>query len=215
MTPCLLEIMDRATITAVEAFQPMGLDTTAAALVFAQSDALNERGRLDELEIMRRACADAGSAYVETTADPSEGDLLLAARRLAYPALESQGATLLDDVGVPRSRLPELLMRCEHIARTTEVNVATFGHAGDGNLHPTIVIPHNDLDARAQAQSAFDAIVATALELGGTVTGEHGVGNLKLLGLRAQLDPVNAELQRRIKRSFDPHDLLNPGRALA
>lgn len=141
--------------------------------------------------------------------------MLLAARRLAYPSLERQGMTLLDDVGVPRSRLPELLLACAGLSEIHGVTIASFGHAGDGNMHPTIVVPHHDPDARSRARCAFQEIVRVALELGGTVTGEHGVGSLKLEGLRQQLDRVNVRLQRKIKRAFDPKGLLNPGRALA
>jgi glycolate oxidase len=136
--------------------------------------------------------------------------MLTAARRLAFRALEQQGTTLLDDVAVPLPAIPQLLRGISEIADRSGLVIGTFGHAGDGNMHPTIVFDHRDADAAVRARAAFDAIVDLALDLGGTVTGEHGVGLLKLEAAARELGPTSLGLQQAIKAAFDPSGLLNP-----
>jgi len=209
--PSLLEVMDAATIAAVEAFQPMDLDPDAAALVFARSD---EGGGTAEIAWMERTCEAAGAALVVASDEEAEGRMLLAARRLAYPALERRGATLLDDVAVPVGAIPAFLAAVQAIAAAHGVLVATFGHAGDGNMHPTIVYDHHDADEVARARAAFAAIVRAALQLGGTITGEHGVGLLKRPYLVDEIGPDALDLSRDIKRVWDPDGRMNPGKML-
>ncbi len=213
VTPSLLELMDRTTVRAVEAFAPMGLDTEAGALLLAQSDAPGTGGALDTAR-MAFACERAGAIEVYQSEDPEQADLLLGARRMAIPALEQLGAWLLDDVAVPRSRLADAVVGIERIAEARSVVIGTFGHAGDGNLHPTIVYPHGDDDSEQRAFAAFDDVLALALQLGGTVTGEHGVGLLKRDRLRDELDPVSRSLHSAVKQALDPRGILNPGKAL-
>jgi D-lactate dehydrogenase (cytochrome)/glycolate oxidase len=152
---------------------------------------------------------DAG--YVAHTTDPAEGEQFLAARREALPALERQGTTLLDDVAVPKPAIATMIDRVQAIAERHQVVIGTFGHAGDGNLHPTIVFRPEDT---AAARAAFDEIVYAALDLGGTITGEHGVGSLKTPYLAAMLGKTEHALLARIKAAFDPAGILNPGKAL-
>jgi glycolate oxidase len=185
----------------------MELDRDAAALLLARSDG-------DGAVAMAKAFEQAGASFVIDTADPDEGDMLLAARRFAYPALERLGATLLDDVCVPRSRIPDLVAGVEDVAARSGVVVGTFGHAGDGNLHPTFVYPRGDREAEQRVLAAFDDVVRLALSLGGTVSGEHGVGLLKRAHLRAELDPVAADVHRAVKDALDPLGILNPGKTL-
>jgi glycolate oxidase len=147
--------------------------------------------------------------------DPAEGELLLEARRAALPALERLGTTMIDDVCVPRSRLAEFLGRVEEIADETQVTVAVVGHAGDGNMHPNVVFDETDEAQSKRAQRAFDLIMEVGLELGGTITGEHGVGVLKMAWLETELGPVAIELHRAIKRALDPQGILNPGKVVA
>ncbi|MCY1032283.1 FAD-binding protein [Corallococcus sp. BB11-1] len=211
--PSLLELMDRTTVRAVEAWKPMGLDVEAAALLLARSDAGGAQGE-EEVGVMAAACERAGATFVMNTADEAEGELLMGARRFAYPALEQQGATLLDDVGVPLSRIPELLAAVERIAAQRGVRIGAFGHAGDGNMHPTVVFDRNDLDAMTRAKQAFDDILHAALDLGGTITGEHGVGSLKRGFLPAQLGSESLHLHRTLKQALDPLGILNPGKLL-
>ena len=210
LTPSLLELMDRTVIAAVEALHPMGLDPTAAAVLLAQTDSPGTT----EADLLARAFESAGATEVYRSQDPGEADQLLEARRLAFPALERLGAVLLDDVAVPRSRLVEAVARIEQVAAERDVVIGTFGHAGDGNLHPTVVHPHGDADAAARAALAFADIIGIALSLGGTVTGEHGVGTLKAAFLAQELDPVARSLHRAVKSALDPLGILNPGKAL-
>jgi D-lactate dehydrogenase (cytochrome)/glycolate oxidase len=209
--PSLVELMDRTTIGAVEAMTHMGLDTDAGALLLVQTDG---PASADEILACADACTAAGATYVAPTFDPDEGELLLAARRAAFPALQRLGPTLLDDVAVPVPAIPTMIDRVEQIARQHGVVIGTFGHAGDGNLHPTIVFDPTDDESEAAARQAFDAIVTAAMALGGTITGEHGVGRLKQPYLRTMVGGVEHDLMARIKQAFDPAGILNPGRGI-
>ena len=213
LTPSLLELMDRTTLRAVEAFAPMGLDTEAAALLLAQSDLPGDAGGF-EADLILAACEHAGAVEGYRSEDAEQSELLLGARRMAIPALESLGAWLLDDIAVPRSRLAEAIEAVEGVSAARDLVIGTFGHAGDGNLHPTIVYAHGDDEAQARAMASFDDIVDVALRLGGTVTGEHGVGLLKRRHLAQELDPVAHSLHDAIKAAIDPLGILNPGKAL-
>lgn len=213
LTPSMLELMDNATIRAVEQFQPMGLDTGAQAIVVAQTDATGT-GAIAEADALLEICARNGAVESYRSDDPQEADLLLGARRMAIPACEALGDWLLDDVCVPRSVLAEAMLRIQDIARERDVLICTFGHAGDGNLHPTIVTPRGDAEAAARGLLAFDDILTLALRLGGTITGEHGVGALKNVALGSELDDVAIGLHERVKAAWDPAGILNPGKAL-
>ena len=208
-TDCsLLELMDGAALRAVEALRPMGLDTRAAALLIAQDDT----GGSESLHAMRAACAGAGATQIEVAHDPAEGSKLVDARRLAFPAIERLGTVLLDDVAVPLPRLPEMLRRIEARAKKESLIVATVAHAGDGNIHPLIVFDASDPEEAERARHLFDVLMDDARELGGTITGEHGVGSLKRAALTRQLDPVSLAIQSGIKTVFDPLGILNPGK---
>jgi glycolate oxidase len=207
VTPSLLEIMDAPTIAAVQAFKPMSFEDPPAALLFARAE------RAEDVARIAQWCEDARADLVVTSDEQAEGRMLLAARRLAYPALERMGATLLDDVAVPVARIPDLLDAVPGVAAAHEVTIGTFGHAGDGNLHPTIVYDRDDPDAPGRARAAFEAIVRLALALGGTATGEHGVGALKTTFCDAELGAARG-LHRAVKRAFDPAGLMNPGKAI-
>ncbi|HBW18696.1 MAG TPA: hypothetical protein DEH11_06625 [Actinobacteria bacterium] len=140
-------------------------------------------------------------------------EALFDARRLAYPALERLGPVLTEDICVPRSRVPEMLAQVERIGAAHGVQIATIAHAGDGNLHPLLVTPPGDDGARIAAQAAFEQLLDAAIALGGTVTGEHGVGILKRDGMRRELDPGALALQDAVRRALDPLELFNPGKA--
>lgn len=213
VVPSMLELMDRTTIRVVDDALKMDLDRDAAALLIAQSDAGGARAA-DEIATIATVCKKAGADFVAETTDADEGEALLAARRGAFPALERLGDTLLDDVCVPRSAIPDLVARIEEIAARHDVLIGTFGHAGDGNMHPTIVFDAADPDSTGHAMAAFEDIVATALDLGGTVTGEHGVGALKRGALARELDDVSLDVHRAVKAAFDPAGILNPGTML-
>lgn len=212
-TPSLLEIMDRATMEAVESWRPSGLPADAGGLLLIQSD-LPEAAGESEADRMLQMCQSHGASEVYRSEDPAQADALLGARRMAIPALESLGDWLLDDIAVPRSRLAEAMAAIEGISHARGVLIGTFGHAGDGNLHPTIVVPRGDEDAAVRAMAAFDDMLDLALRLGGTVTGEHGVGLLKRRSLAEELDEPAQDLHQRIKAAWDPQGIVNPGKSL-
>jgi glycolate oxidase len=151
---------------------------------------------------------------VERVDVDAEADALFSARRLAYPALERLGPVLTEDVCVPVGAVPDMLGRVEEIGRRHDVRVATIAHAGDGNLHPLLITPPGDEAARERAQHAFAEIITAALDLGGTVTGEHGVGLLKRHGLETELAPAVVGMHRALRRALDPHGILNPGKVI-
>jgi glycolate oxidase len=208
----VLELMDRTTVRAVEEWKEIGLDTSAEALLIARSDTPDFGRR--ELELIEQACREAGAIDVLRATDAQESEGLMEARRAALPALERRGITLLEDVAVPRARVVQLVEAVEGIAAAHEIEIGTFGHIGDGNLHPTLVIPRGDPAAAARAREAAAAILRRTLELGGTLTGEHGIGLLKRDQLADELGPVGVRVSRAIKDALDPLGILNPGKAL-
>ena len=212
-TPSLLELLDRTTMQAVEEWRPSGLPVEAGALLLAQSDVPGS-GAEHEAEAILEACLAAGAMEGYRSEDPDQAEMLLGARRMAIPALEAKGDWLLDDVAVPRSNLAEAVAAIEDIAARHDVLIGTFGHAGDGNLHPTIVTPRADAEAAQRGLAAFNDILEVALRLGGTVTGEHGIGLLKRDSLAEELDEPSRQLQRQLKDVFDPRGILNPGKSL-
>ena len=210
----MMELMDNASLNAVEDYRPMGLDRNAGAMLLAQSDAPGDARAL-EISAMEAACEIAGAKEVFVTDDPDEGELFVAARRAAFPAVEALGTLLLEDVGVPVPLLPELLAGIAKIASTRDTEVPVVAHAGDGNTHPLVVYDPTDEEARVRAYQAFDDIMALAISLGGTITGEHGVGRAKKAALPDQLGPEVMALTRTIKKALDPQGILNPGAILS
>lgn len=211
LEPSLLEVMDRTALQAIESHAKLGIDHDAAAMLLAQCDS----GSAVELERMRRACEAADAQLVYATDDPDEGELLLRARRLAYPAMEQLGSVIIDDISVPLPHLAQMFRRIELVAARHDVLVATVAHAGDGNIHPLIVFDPRDENSRARAHAVFEQLMLEALALGGTVSGEHGIGALKADFLRRQLDATNLQLHQGVKRVFDPLGILNPGKLLS
>ncbi|MFD7008455.1 FAD-binding oxidoreductase [Rhodococcus jostii] len=211
LTPSMLEILDRTTVQAVDTLSKMGIGADTAALLLIQSDDIDAAEVLAQIETV---CEGFGATEVAVSSDPTEAAMLLEARRLALPALEGLGDWLLDDVAVPCSRITDLIASVEKIAAERELTIGVFGHAGDGNLHPTIIYDQSDPASREAAISAFNAITQRALELGGTITGEHGVGRLKAGWLTVEHDTVSMSVQHAVKNALDPSGILNPGAVL-
>jgi glycolate oxidase len=136
----------------------------------------------------------------------------MGARRMAIPCVERQGTVLIEDVGVPIPQIPELLAAVETTAARHRTSIPVIGHAGDGNFHPLVTYDPADLEAAARAHAAFDEVMASAIELGGTISGEHGIGVLKARHLRAQVGEDVLDLNRRVKAALDPQGLFNPGK---
>ena len=211
LTPSVLELLDRACLTAVEEWKHLGLEADAAALLLARVDTPGDAGG-EEADALAAAMTAAGALWAAQSTDDTEAEALFDARRLAYPALERLGPVLTEDVCVPRSAVPAMLARIEAIAARHGVTIATVAHAGDGNLHPLLITPPGDEEARVAAQAAFTEFLDAAIELGGTVSGEHGIGLLKRDGMRRELDPGALAMQEAVRRALDPLGIFNPGK---
>lgn len=212
IVPSALELIDRTCIEAVDEWRSLGLPHGVDAMLLATVDEVGAVGEGLAASVAG-IMSEAGAMSVERGIDPADVDRLFLARRLAYPALERLGPVLTEDICVPRSAVPEMLVRIQATATEHDVVIANIAHAGDGNLHPLIIAPEGDDAARARAKVAFDRIVDDCRELGGTVTGEHGVGLLKLPGARMELGDRVIELHAAVKRALDPLGTLNPGKA--
>lgn len=214
LAPSLLELIDQVHLKAIAGYRPMGLDTTAKALLLAAADG--------DLDAIAQQAREAGATDIWQATDATEAAELLQARRVAHPAMEKlaldtfeHGGLIIDDIAVPRTRLAELLDEIEAIAAKHEITVGVVGHAGDGNLHPNIVVDRADPESVQKGQLVFDEIMERGLAMGGTCTGEHGVGLLKRDWLATEAGEVGIDIQRSIKHALDPRNLLNPGKILA
>jgi len=208
VVPEVMELMDRASVEAVERYQPTGfaLDGAAAVLV---GQLIGPRARADAAEVAR-ICREAGALAV----DEADGDALLEARRVTGPALTANGLRVSSDVAVPVSRLAEMFAAIERIGIEEGVAIPTFAHAGDGNLHPCVVVPPGDPVALEDGERVLDLVSDAALALDGTLSGEHGIGSLKHHALPKQLDPATLAAHRLVKEAFDPNHILSPGRGI-
>jgi glycolate dehydrogenase FAD-linked subunit len=213
IVPVTLELLDHETILAVDDAHDLGLDRDAAAMLLVESDAAGAAGA-GELDEAEKAIQGAGATSVVRAQDAQEADWLRQARRLALRALERQGTVRMEDVGVPRARVPDLLAAIERIAAAHKVRCATFGHAGDGNLHPNLIFDRDDPDAARLTHVVRDEIFRAALDLGGTVTAEHGIGAARREWLPIQRGEGAVAAMRAIKAALDPLGILNPGRVL-
>jgi glycolate oxidase len=211
--PATMEFLDNPCILAVEEFAHLGLDTQAGALLLFGDD--GEPDFIDAaVDKMAQIAAEvSGSRGVTLAADTAAADALLYARRCSLPALARLGTlSILEDISVPRPIMSDAVKGINEIGEKNQVLIGTFGHAGDGNLNPTMVVDKNDDRAVHGAETALKEIFEMALSLGGTITGEHGVGSAKLPYLTARLGEGQMQLQRGIKSVFDPAGILNPGR---
>ncbi|GII91871.1 FAD-binding oxidoreductase [Sinosporangium siamense] len=216
--PSALELMDQVTTAAVAALGHPMLTPDASATLIVECDGDDPSA---ELSAIAELCRTAGALNMAVAADQEQSKQVLDARRLVLPALQRHAATqpgrptaFIEDVAVPRTRLAEFIDQIAAIAEKHDLYISTVGHAGDGNLHPTVVFDQSDPDAFQRAEQAYDAIMAAGLELGGTITGEHGVGILKREWLRRELDPAALRIQQAIKSLLDPKNILNPGKVL-
>jgi glycolate oxidase len=209
LIPSALELLDRACLEAVEEWKHLGIEATADVLLLAREDTPGPAGDALADQIVE-AFESANALWAARSTDDSEAEALFDARRLAYPALERLGPVLTEDLCVPRSRVPDMLAAVGEIAERHAVRITTIAHAGDGNVHPLLLAPPGDEQARMNAQLAFEDLIDAAIALGGTVTGEHGVGILKRAGMQRELQAENLALQRSIKATLDPLGIFNP-----
>lgn len=210
--PCTLEFLDKVTVGCVEDYAKIGLPTDVEALVLMETDG-HPVVVAEEAEAMMRIARECGAREVKAAANEAEGAQLAAARRNAFSALARiRPTTILEDVTVPRSELARMVAFIAEVAVRQRLQVGTFGHLGDGNLHPTFLTDERDVEEMHRVEAALEEIVNETIRLGGTVTGEHGVGLAKKAFVKRQLGEGSYELMRSIKRTLDPAGLLNPGK---
>ncbi|MGA2177711.1 MAG: FAD-linked oxidase C-terminal domain-containing protein [Verrucomicrobiota bacterium] len=210
--PCTLEFLDRTTIHCVEDYARIGLPLDCEALLLMESDG-HPAAVADEAARMEQICREKGCKEVRVARDPAEGDRLASARRSAFSALARVApTTILEDATVPRSELARMIRFVETVAKKHHLRIGTFGHMGDGNLHPTVLTDERNHEEMRRVEEAFKEIFGEAIRLGGTITGEHGVGLSKKSFLPKFLGGAQMEVTRALRRVLDPNGILNPGK---
>jgi len=213
--PATLEFMDNPTIRVVNDFAKLGLPLDMEAILLIEQDGEPETVERD-IERIREICEMEKADRIDVAENREQAEKLLTARRSAFTALARlRPTTILEDATVPRSRIADMVLRINEIARKYNVSIATFGHAGDGNLHPTATTDARDHEEIHRVEQAFEEIFEAAIELGGTITGEHGVGLVKAPFLEWKVGKAGMEVMSGIKQAFDPLHLLNPGKIFA
>ncbi|MGB7913281.1 MAG: FAD-linked oxidase C-terminal domain-containing protein [Desulfobaccales bacterium] len=214
IVPATLEFLDNFTIRTVEDYSHVGLPVDAAALLLIEVDG-HPAVVAEEAEQVEALCRKLGATQVHTAQDAAERDRVWAARRAALSALAKLKPTVvLEDATVPRSQIPAMIRAIEEIGRKFELPIGTFGHAGDGNLHPTILTDRRNQEEWHRVEAAVAAIFDVALALGGTLSGEHGIGKAKARFLEKEVGPGTIRYSKRIKAALDPKNILNPGQSI-
>lgn len=210
LKPSMMELLDPHAVASIGAY--LGLELGEGAILLVQTDGMGAAEEADAIAAVMRSLG----AQVEATTDAEEGVRLFNIRRSFHPSLEARGTVLIEDVAVPRSALPAMFASIERIAKKYSLEIPTVAHAGDGNLHPNFVFQAEKVDGHVEVPdhvwAAADEMFLDCLRLGGTLTGEHGVGILKKRWLRDELGDDSFDLQRQIKQVFDPLGILNPGK---
>ncbi len=212
--PVALELLDRASINAIEDYDPTGMPRDAGGLLIIEVDGLKETVAR-EAEIMRELCAKHHAIkYTEATTE-SDCEAIWEVRRKMSPAVKKTGAVKINhDIVVPRSRIPEMLKFIEGISERYDYPIPTFGHAGDGNLHTNLMLPDNEEATRIKSSKAVIEIFKKVVELGGTLSGEHGIGYAKAPYLDLAISQPTIDVMKAIKKALDPNGILNPGKVL-
>ncbi len=214
IVPATLEIMDNFTIRAVEDFSKAGLPTDAAALLLIETDGHPAQTEEDAAKV-ESICRQNRATSIHVAQDAAERDKVWLARRNALAALAKLKPTLvLEDATVPRSRIPEMVREIQAIGSQYDLPIGIFGHAGDGNLHPTILTDKRNKKEWERVEAAIEAIFDKALAMGGTLSGEHGTGIAKARFLEKETTPATIVYSKRVKKALDPHNILNPGKII-
>jgi len=210
--PTTLEIMDHITIDCVERQLCLGLPKDVEAILLIEVDGGKSQVE-EDIKTIEKICRDNHCRDLQVASSPAEREKLWKARRAVSSAVVQLAPTKIsEDATVPRSRIPEMLKRLREIAAKYQLHIPVFGHAGDGNLHPNIITDKKDKDEMARVEKAIEEIFRTALELRGTLSGEHGIGVMKKPYLYWELGEVGLNYLRAIKQAVDPHNILNPGK---
>jgi glycolate oxidase len=210
--PSKMELMDQASIMAVENYEPTGLPLDAEALILIELDG-HPAAVSDEAEQVSAVCLAIGAREVRIPQTQAEMDEVWRARKLVSPAIARIKPTKIsEDITVPRSQIPEMCRRLQEIRQKYQVHLVVFGHAGDGNLHPNIVCDKTDQEEMQRVEQAVTEIFETAVKLGGTLSGEHGIGNMKSPFMEMELGVAGLDMMKRIKHAWDPNNIMNPGK---
>ena len=212
VTPATLEIMDQLTLKVVEEYLGIGLPVTAEAVLLIEVDGFVE-AVARQAGMVAELCRAQGAADVKVaTTEAERAELWLARRSVSTAVTRVKPTKIGEDVTVPVSRIPEMIRRLQYLQHRTGLTMCVYGHAGDGNIHPNIVTDLRDRAEMAKVEEALDEIARIALELGGTLSGEHGIGTLKAPWLEMAVGETGMDVMRRIKRALDPLGILNPGK---
>ena len=210
--PCTLEFLDRMTIHCVEAYAKIGLPLDCEALLLMETDG-HPAAVAEEAAQMEKICRDKGCLELRVAKDDAEAAKLASARRAAFSALARVSpTTILEDATVPRSELARMIRFVAAVATKYKLKIGTFGHMGDGNLHPTFLTDERDKEEMRRVEQAFKEIFDEAIRLGGTITGEHGVGLAKKSFLPKFAGDAQMRVMRELRRALDPNGILNPGK---
>ncbi|MCY8758705.1 glycolate oxidase subunit GlcD [Bacillus haynesii] len=213
--PTTLEFLDQPTIQVIEDFAKIGLPVHAKAVLLIEQDGTEEAVRR-EIAVIEEICKKGNAVSVQTAQTESEAENLREARRTALSALARlKPTTILEDATVPRSEIAEMVKAINTIAEKHQISICTFGHAGDGNLHPTCTTDVRNSEEMKRVEQAFEDIFKKAVELGGTITGEHGVGEMKAPYLELKLGKAGIAAMKAVKQALDPNSIMNPGKIFA
>jgi glycolate oxidase len=213
IVPASLELMDQTAIICIEEAMHLGLNTNVEASLIIETDGADEQTTINEIEACARICTETGAQSVKLAQNEAERTSLWKARRSMSPSLARKSPNKLgEDITVPRSAIPEVIQRLKTISAKHGLPIVIFGHAGDGNLHPNILFDKRDPEQWHKAEEMVAEVFDASLAVGGTLSGEHGVGVLKRPYLERALGPVSIDVQRHIKQVLDPLNILNPGK---
>ena len=215
IVPATIELMDETAIACIEEAMGLGLPLDVEAMLIIEVDGADEDAVVAEIEAVASICRANGVRAVNVARDEQERATLWAARRSVSPSLARKAPNKLgEDITVPRSAIPEAIRRIKAISAQQGLPIVVFGHAGDGNLHPNILFDRRDPEQWEKVEPTVAEIFEVSLQLGGTLSGEHGVGTLKRPFMERALGPLSLEIQRRVKQALDPQNVLNPGKVL-
>lgn len=213
IVPAAIELMDETAIACIDEAMHLGLPLDVEAILLVETEGADKATVLSEMEGVAEICHQSGARKVTVAREEGERSLLWQARRSVSPALARKAPNKLgEDITVPRSAVPEAVRRIKAISAKNGLPIVIFGHAGDGNLHPNILFDKRNPEQWAKVQQMAAEVFSISLELGGSLSGEHGVGALKRPYLQQALGPLSIEMQKRIKAAFDPLNILNPGK---
>jgi glycolate oxidase len=215
ITPATIELMDETAIATIEEAMHLDLPLDVEAILIIEADGMDEESVIKEIETIARICRTTGARDVEVAQTEEERARLWSARRSISPSLARRAPNKLgEDISVPRSAIPEAVAAIKEISRQHEIPIAIFGHAGDGNLHPNILFDKRDPVQMDKMKQAAADIFEVSIRLGGTLSGEHGVGSLKLPYLEQDIGPISMDVMLDIKKALDPKNILNPGKVV-